>query len=379
MSIEFSKADLAPRHLTKEEIENPYQALDSFFDYAHLPQFRDILRDSLRATVTGDFNENPSDRSRHRIFSFYEQVERLIEAAHIIHDRKNGSALTRIVNKKTLHESVTTNALLFEKPQLKKITKKILAITSAEKIFLLRDKTIADGSEQLPFYDLLILLPSTNRNKFEEHERFIKDILKGQAELSLQLVKAGRVYELLSKGHLFYSLACKKEKLLFDDGTTPLPSFDFVPVKHLINNARQVFLKGLQKAESFYEGASFYYEKKENAFACFMLHQSVELTLRSLLLAFMGVDPSVHDLEIYMVNIRRYVPALGDLFPNNTKEESEIFDALQKSYIKARYFEGFTPSDNTLQTLLERIKLLLQKAVKEFDAKMEEFKALKDG
>jgi len=89
MSIQdYSQSELEPRKLSKEEIENPYDVIDNFFDFAHLPQIRDELWEMLKLTVTSSYHIQPR-RDRANLLYFYEKLEQLIEAAHVIHRKKN--------------------------------------------------------------------------------------------------------------------------------------------------------------------------------------------------------------------------------------------------------------------------------------------------
>ena len=88
MSIhDYPPAELEPRNLSKEEIENPYQVIDSFFDYAHLPQVREQLWEWLALTVSGSYHKK-SCIERADLIYFYGKVELLIEAVHILHKRQ---------------------------------------------------------------------------------------------------------------------------------------------------------------------------------------------------------------------------------------------------------------------------------------------------
>ena len=84
---DFPKSELKPRKLSKEEIENPYQVIHAFFDYAHLPQIREHLWEWLKLTVSGNYNKE-SCRERTNLLYFYEKIEQLVEAVHIIHRRQ---------------------------------------------------------------------------------------------------------------------------------------------------------------------------------------------------------------------------------------------------------------------------------------------------
>jgi hypothetical protein len=87
MSInDYSQSELEPRKLSKEEIENPYEVIDNFFDYAHLPQVRDELWEFLKLTVSSNYHIQPR-RDRANLLHFYEKLEQLVEAVHIIHQR----------------------------------------------------------------------------------------------------------------------------------------------------------------------------------------------------------------------------------------------------------------------------------------------------
>ena len=86
MSIhDYPSWELKPRKLSKEEIENPQQIIHHFFDYAYLPQVRELFWELIKTTVTGNFNHSLTDGERSNIFYFLEQLEKLIEAAHLIH------------------------------------------------------------------------------------------------------------------------------------------------------------------------------------------------------------------------------------------------------------------------------------------------------
>lgn len=85
--------ELKPRGLTIDESENPEHAIRDIFEYATLPQLRWQLWEAAKTLVAGDFHHLKT-RDRSGLIYFYEQMERLIEVAHVIHEQnkiKNGS------------------------------------------------------------------------------------------------------------------------------------------------------------------------------------------------------------------------------------------------------------------------------------------------
>ncbi|HEX7905951.1 MAG TPA: hypothetical protein VF487_18895 [Chitinophagaceae bacterium] len=90
MSIhDYPSWELKPRKLSQAETNDPLQVIHSFYDYAHLPQVRELLWKWLKATVTGTFNSGLTRRERDSLTHFFEHLEKLIEATHIIHQQKN--------------------------------------------------------------------------------------------------------------------------------------------------------------------------------------------------------------------------------------------------------------------------------------------------
>ncbi|MBL7735945.1 MAG: hypothetical protein JNL51_10825 [Chitinophagaceae bacterium] len=83
---DYSPFELEPRKLSKEEIENPYEVIHNLFDFAELPFIREQLWELLKLTISGSYHkQSRSDRAN--LLFFYEKLETLVEAAHIIHQR----------------------------------------------------------------------------------------------------------------------------------------------------------------------------------------------------------------------------------------------------------------------------------------------------
>ena len=75
--------------LTKEEINDPYLIIHHFFDYADINSVREYLWNCLKITVSGTFNTNLLDKhQRYDMIYFFEHLEKLIEAAHIIRQKQ---------------------------------------------------------------------------------------------------------------------------------------------------------------------------------------------------------------------------------------------------------------------------------------------------
>ena len=83
MLIPYPEWHKQPFRLSVEEIENPYLALEEFFSAYDLMQARTCLWEWLRETMNGDRTGVSN------LLSFYEQIERLTEAAWVLHSGKH--------------------------------------------------------------------------------------------------------------------------------------------------------------------------------------------------------------------------------------------------------------------------------------------------
>lgn len=79
------KSTYAPSPLSQTEIADPQLVIDDLFDFAHLPDIRELMWEWLKVTVAGTYQKELSSSERSAILSLYEHLTRLVEAAHVIH------------------------------------------------------------------------------------------------------------------------------------------------------------------------------------------------------------------------------------------------------------------------------------------------------
>src|SRR6266700_4221658 len=71
----------AAHRLTKEETANPWLVIEDLFDFGKLPEIRELLWQSFKTTITGDYPKRLSHSQRADVVCLYEYMERLVEAA----------------------------------------------------------------------------------------------------------------------------------------------------------------------------------------------------------------------------------------------------------------------------------------------------------
>lgn len=81
---DYPSWELKPRKLSKEEMQEPLQVIRDFFMDAHLPEIREQLWEFLKTTVTGNYCSVLNRQERSNLVHFYEKLEKLIEASHLL-------------------------------------------------------------------------------------------------------------------------------------------------------------------------------------------------------------------------------------------------------------------------------------------------------
>jgi hypothetical protein len=89
---DYPPGEFQPRHLSQEEIENPYLIIHELFTYGHLPEVREQLWIMLKSCATGDFSKVLTRREQSNVFCFYELLEKVIEANYLIYQRTRVAA-----------------------------------------------------------------------------------------------------------------------------------------------------------------------------------------------------------------------------------------------------------------------------------------------
>ncbi len=70
--------------LTTAETKDPMLVIDELFDFADLPDVRELMWTWLKVTVTGTYHKELSASERSAILTLYEKLEKLVEASHVM-------------------------------------------------------------------------------------------------------------------------------------------------------------------------------------------------------------------------------------------------------------------------------------------------------
>src|SRR6266700_1879790 len=96
-----------PTHqLTDTEINDPYLVIEDFFSFAYLPDVRVMLCQSFKATITGNYPKELDRLERNDVVCLYEYMQKLVEASHLINEKRKLKMSNKPVTTKENQEQV---------------------------------------------------------------------------------------------------------------------------------------------------------------------------------------------------------------------------------------------------------------------------------
>ena len=118
------------------------------------------------------------------------------------------------------------------------------------------------------------------------------------------------------------------------------------------------FVFGWQLSQSFYAGAEFYRCADQKNMAAFMLHQSAEHALKTILRLHMRYVLEIHLIDYLLKSAASYSVLLRDIFKRTDPGDQQLLKILDNAYLDARYSYDFQVCNDELSMLTERIKCI---------------------
>ena len=146
-----------------------------------------------------------------------------------------------------------------------------------------------------------------------------------------------------------------------------------ISIEQLLEQTRDYIKREKDKIIAFMEGYNLYYSKENYPNAAFMLHQTLEISLRVAQKLLLGVEERSHSLKQNIDFFRPYDTILSTLISN--KEEEQAINRLTESYTGSRYKNNFTMELEKIEfckTIADRILLWIADYERELLQEIEE-------
>jgi HEPN domain-containing protein len=222
-----------------------------------------------------------------------------------------------------------------------------------------------------PTYDFLII---TNDEEKRAHYEII-EIAEQQAyplgcDTTIIVQQLNEANKALENGSRFISTVYRKGVMLYNGNglplSTPPEELDIPVVKKLVEDN---WHRRFGMSRRFLMTANYCLDNGWNEQDIFDLHQSVEHACVAIIRAYTGFRPTTHNLSRLLDLICNFSLELVMLFPRQTKEETDLFNTLNRAYSEARYNEKYTVTTEIAKILLGRVTTLLDLAEKFYHRK----------
>lgn len=215
---------------------------------------------------------------------------------------------------------------------------------------------LAPSCQHISDCTLLILLPNLANKELHDWQDKIENHCSNTMPVTTLILQTSTFIEWLQAGLPFAMAAWQYAPVLYDAGNI---CREDIPEPRETTNSEDATKQcedGLSKAKEFLAGAELYRVRKQHKMAAFMLHQSAEQALRTLLKVGTGYHANTHSIDrlLRYGSLVAYQPP--QLFPRQTEQEKRLFNLLQKAYIDTRYKEDYRITDEELLTLTAKIR-----------------------
>jgi len=229
------------------------------------------------------------------------------------------------------------------------LLKDIIAAVPVQYIYL-HNNFLADQEA----WELLIMVSFKHVRVVNELTPVLNIIFSRQMEWSYRVFHVHEVEQALLEGSLFFYYATAARNCLFGRsdrfGNSGRP-------KLIADQVSTAYRQGIDKANKFLTGATFYFRQQNFEYCTFMLHQVFDLMYRAIEFLVMGKDKKTHRIRLHQLYIKPYVKPLAVLF-NNTEEEVNLLHLLDEAYLAVRYENNYVIGERDLLCLFEKADLL---------------------
>ena len=212
-----------------------------------------------------------------------------------------------------------------------------------------------------PTYDLLLIVDEDE--KLPEHEiiqAVEQKVSPLDCDVTVVVQSLSAANKALENGNRFISNVYQNGVLIYDRDGDPL---SVPPVKSDLEMLRSKIESDWNRcfdiAQCFLKKARYCFDNGWYEQGAFDLHQSAQHACMAILRAYSGYRSTTHNLSRLLGLIASFSYQPLAVFPCVTKEETNLFNTLNRAYSDARYNEKYVVPKETALILLRRVEDLL--------------------
>ncbi|MCI0694642.1 HEPN domain-containing protein [candidate division KSB1 bacterium] len=225
--------------------------------------------------------------------------------------------------------------------------------------------------------DLLIVADTSERPHLEldiktailESDAIKKKISK---IVSPVVVSPEQLNDQLAVGQYFFKDIVDRGQLIYNTGRFSLMEMRELEPEEYVELVKKDFKYWREEAEGFWEDYEGNMQRKRFRHAAFHLHQVTESSCVMVELVYSRYRTQTHDLDILMKKLIHFVSEATKIFPKDTEFQKQAYKRLYKAYIAARYDQEYQIEEDELKYLGERVKLLLDLAIRSCERRIQQ-------
>lgn len=202
------------------------------------------------------------------------------------------------------------------------------------------------------YHMLQINLSSNSGSRFDRARTFINKAIENYSNIYFNIHFPREIQKKIDQGLGRTYLICRPENRIYQnpklETVLTLPSDS---VEQIINQTRLYIDKETTKIRSFIDGYNFYREHKDYSHAAFMLHQALELSLRTAENLLISDEKKSHSLKGNINYLKTFDSRLTKLV--DTDEKKRALKKIEKAYIDYRYNQDYSVEESLLVTAYE--------------------------
>jgi predicted nucleotidyltransferase len=190
--------------------------------------------------------------------------------------------------------------------------------------------------------------------------------------ISPVVVSPEQLNDQLAVGQYFFKDIVDRGQLIYNTGRFSLAEKSELEPEEYVELVKKDFGYWREEGEVFSGNYEFNFQNTHYRFAAFNLHQVVEASCVMVELVYSRYRTQTHDLDILMKKLIHLVSEGAKIFPKDTEFQKQAYKRLYKAYIAARYNQEYKIEEDELNYLGERVKLLLDLAIRSSEERIQQ-------
>ncbi|MGI0014549.1 MAG: nucleotidyltransferase domain-containing protein [Nitrososphaera sp.] len=225
--------------------------------------------------------------------------------------------------------------------------------------------------------DLLIVADTSERPHLELDIKTAileSDAIKKKMSkiVSPVVVSPEQLNDQLAVGQYFFKDIVDRGQLIYNTGRFSLAEMRKLEPEEYVELVKKDFKYWREEAEGYWKTYQFQMQEKLLRFAAFSLHQVTESSCVMVELVYSRYRTQTHDLDMLLKKLIHFVSEGITIFPKDTEFQKQAYKRLYKAYISARYDQEYQIEEDELKYLGERVKLLLDLAIRSCEERNEQ-------